>query len=138
MENADDDDNANEGWKSNTELLNLIELSINENPSMEVYKKINQVIQRMFSHYKRKKVKNERQTIMGCLQLGGALGGHIEEKSSNSIDEEKLFWFSFVFVFSSRKKILKASQRNLEHDVKENLKMPQTPTKTEVLSKRYP
>lgn len=39
MENADDDDNANEGWKSNTELLNLIELSINENPSMEVYKK---------------------------------------------------------------------------------------------------
>lgn len=56
MENADDD-NANEGWKSNTELLNLIELSINENPSMEVYKKINQVIQRMFSHYKRKKSK---------------------------------------------------------------------------------
>lgn len=57
MENADDDDNTNEGWKSNTELLNLIELSINENPSMEVYKKINQVIQRMFSHYKRKKSK---------------------------------------------------------------------------------
>lgn len=67
------------------------------------------------------------------------VGEYIEEKSSNSIDEEKLFRFSFVFVFfSSRKKIIKASQRNLEHDVKENLKMPQTPTKTEVLSKRYP
>lgn len=66
------------------------------------------------------------------------LGGHIEEKSSNSIDEEKLFRFSFVFDFFFKKKIIKASQRNLEHDVKENLKIPQTPTSNEVLSKRYP
>lgn len=58
MENADDDDNANEGWKSNTELLNLIELSINENPSMEVYKKkLTKWFKECFRITKRKKSK---------------------------------------------------------------------------------
>lgn len=113
MENADDDDNANEGWKSNTELLNLIELSINENPSMEVLKKkLTKWFKECFRITKEKS-QNWKTNNNGMSTARRTRGGHIEEKVQQFNWWRKTLSIFFCFRFFFKEKNNKSKSKKL-------------------------